>query len=385
MSRSTLATLAAILLCQVAVAQEERTFNLRSGEIITGQVVEESDSAFQIITSFGSITLLKAQIQPQMVEIELKDGNRIQGELLEQTPVGISIKTGFGEIFIATDKIDWIGTPDSDTANEGGRRRRPSAAAEEIWYFSDERLTDIWFDPTGFALRKGEFYFSALSWAFGATDRLQISSRWFNYFLGDLNIRPKLTVLETGGIELMTSLSVGGHLHTRGAPSKWEYLENARTEVRFDMFGQPIDTVTTSSWERIGSSPDEFGGRTVGSAAKLWYELFAAISLSRLNPGNKGRTNVTAGASVIIYPNTDLLPRVYLGIDRDVRRNIKVMAEVFWDPFYLPLYIDRYDGSPAPVPVFFDFGFMTNSITRNKKLWVGVHFQAPLLAFYFKF
>lgn len=384
MNRSTLAILATILLCQFAMAQEQRTFNLRSGEIITGQVVEESDSAFQIITSFGTITLMKAQIQPRMVEIELKDGNRIKGELLEQTPQGISVRTGFGDIFITADKIVWMGTTESGTAIDEGSRRRSSDAAGEIWYFSEERLMDIWFDPTGFALRKGEFYFSGLSWAFGFSDRIQLSSRWSNYFIGDLNFRPKLTIIETGSLESMTSVSVGGHVHTRGVPSKWEYLENGRTEYRFDMFGQPIDTVASAAWVQVGSTPDEFGSRSTVNADDIWYELFAAISVSKLNRGNKGRTNITAGASVIRYPNHDPLPRVYLAVDRDVRKNIKVMAEVFWDPFYVPIY-DRFDGGPVSVPVFYDFGFMTNSITRNKKLWIGIHFQVPFLAFYFKF
>ncbi|MCH8328332.1 MAG: hypothetical protein IID15_07415, partial [Candidatus Marinimicrobia bacterium] len=75
MKRSILVSLATLVLCQIALAQEVRTFNLKSGEIITGQVVTETDDEFQILTSFGTITIPKSQIQPQLLEIELNDGN----------------------------------------------------------------------------------------------------------------------------------------------------------------------------------------------------------------------------------------------------------------------------------------------------------------------
>ena len=384
MKRSTLVCLATLIMCQIALAQETRTFNLRSGEIIIGQVVAETEYEFQILTSFGTITILKSQIQPQMIEIEMDDGNLIKGEVVDQTAAGVTLITRFGEIFVSADKIIWMGVPGSRTESVDGSRRPIARASQEIWYFSDERLIDIWFDPTGFALRKGEFYFSGLSWAFGLTEKIQISSRWSNYFLGDFNIRPKITVLETGGIESMMAVSVGGHLHTRGTPNKWEYVDDAWWNYRYDPDTDRFtDSVAVGDWVRVGSTRDEYGGRTNDNNA-LWGELFAAVSVSNLNKGNKGRTNMTAGASVIMFPNHDPLPRAYIGIDRDVRRNVKVMGEIFWDPYYAPFYL-RVQEEEITLPLFFDIGFMTNSLTRNKKLWVGVHYQLPYLSFYFKF
>ena len=383
MKRSMLVCLATLIMCQIAIAQEMRTFNLRSGDIITGQVVAETDDDYQVLTSFGTITILKSQIQPQLIELELKDGNLIKGELVEQTTAGVRLNTTFGEIFISADKITWMNTPGSDLAGEDGRRRPTTGANQEIWYFSDERLMDIWFDPTGFALRRGEFYFSGLSWAFGLTEKIQISSRWSSYYLGDFNVRPKLTLLETGDVQSKIAISVGGHLHTRGSPNKWEYADTARWDYSYNpSTGQETQT-PQGEWVRVGSTLDKDGGRT-NDSNKLWGELFAAVSVSNLNRGNKGRTNITAGASVIMFPNHDPLPRAYLGIDRDVRRNVKVMGEIFWDPYYAPIYQILRD-EQVTFPLFFDIGFMTNSLTRNKKLWVGVHYQFPWLAFYFKF
>ena len=121
MKRSLLVSLAALIMCQIALAQEVRTFNLKSGEIITGQVVTETDDGFQVLTSFGTITILKSQIQPQLIELELNDGNLIKGELLEQTTAGVRLLTGFGELFISADKIVWMNTPGSDI--KGGDRK----------------------------------------------------------------------------------------------------------------------------------------------------------------------------------------------------------------------------------------------------------------------
>ena len=182
----------------------------------------------------------------------------------------------------------------------------------------------------------------------------------------------------------MMAVSVGGHLHTRGSPNKWEYVDDAWWEYDYDFdTGQSTQTVAHGGWVRVGSTRDEYGGRTNDNNA-LWGELFAAVSVSNLNKGNKGRTNITAGASVIMFPKHDPLPRAYIGIDRDVRRNVKVMGEIFWDPYYAPFYL-RVQEEEITLPLFFDIGFMTNSLTRNKKLWVGVHYQLPYLSFYFKF
>lgn len=385
MKQTTLVCLTALIMCQIATAQEARTFNLRSGEIITGQVVAETDDEFQVLTSFGTITILKSQIQPQILELELDDGTLIRGELVEQTTAGVTLITGFGEIFISADQIVWMGVPGSGAEKEGGSRRTIANARQDIWYFSDERLMDIWFDPTGFALHKGEFYFSGLSWAFGLSEKFQISSKWSTYFLGDFNIRPKLTVFEKGGVESKTSVAVGGHLHTRDLPNKWEYVDDASYDYNYNFDTGEETRTARSGYVRVGSTPDEFGYRT-NAGNSLWGELFAAVSMSNLNPGNQGRTNVTAGASVIFFPSYAPMPRAYLGIDRDVRRNVKVLAEIFLDPYYVPFY-QRFgiESQEKILPLFFDIGFITNSLTRNKKFWVGVHYQSPFLSFYFKF
>ncbi len=371
-----------IAIASVLTAQDTRTFSLKSGDRVSGTIIAETDTSYEVLTSLGALTILKSDLQPEIVIVNLKNGDRLQGELLEQSGAGLRVRTAFGELFIEEGQIERF-----DFLME----REPVIGREELagerWYFSDERLMDIWFDPTGFPLHKGEFYLSALSWAMGLTDRVQVSTRWFNFFVGDLNVRPKITLYESGGIESQTAVSVGGHLHTRGLPGKYEFSDSAWFEgpgydPETDTFVDSI--IWQAGWAQVGSELDEEGNRGAPDGSNLWGELFGAYSVSRLNRSNQGRTNYTVGGTVTFYPGLDPMPRLYIGWDRDLRRDVKMMAEVFYDPYYVPLYI-RFNDEDVAAPIFFDFGFMTNRLFRNDRLWLGVHYQQPFLAFYFKF
>jgi len=73
-----------------------------------------------------------------------------------------------------------------------------------------------------------------------------------------------------------------------------------------------------------------------------------------------------------------------------VTRSVKVMAEVFYDPYYVGWlsFMDNNDDNNSDL--FFDIGFMTNKIPlfwfvgASENLWIGYHFQQPFVAFYWK-
>ena len=348
-------------------AQDTRTFSLKSGDRISGSIVAETDTSYEVLTSLGVLTILKSDLQPEIVIIDLKSGDRLQGELLELSDAGLRVRTAFGELFIEQDQIERF-----DFVLQGESAAGGPVPAGQRWYFSQERLMDIWFDPTGFPLRKGEFYLSALSWAVGLTDRIQVSTRWANFFWGDFNVRPKITIYEGGGIESQSALSIGGHLHTRGSPGKYEYNDKVK---RYDGYGR---------WVRVGSELNSEGYPIERINDNLWMERFGAYSVSRLNQGNQGRTNYTVGGTVTIYPGLDPMPRLYIGWDRDVRRDVKILAEVFYDPYYVPWFKLILD-EEVDVPIFIDFGFMTNRLFKSDRLWFGIHYQQPFLLLYFKF
>ena len=166
-----------VVISTVSLGQtHEKVFYLADGTKISGTTQMETDSSYVIETSLGVITINKKDIQPEVVVLTLKNGDRLQGVLLKESASGVLLKTSFGEVFIDADKVERLDFKEKILAGVIDPKK------EERWYFSDERLMDIWFDPTGFTLKKNHFYFRGISWAFGLTDKIQISTRWVNYF-----------------------------------------------------------------------------------------------------------------------------------------------------------------------------------------------------------
>jgi hypothetical protein len=120
-------------------------------------------------------------------------------------------------------------------------------------------------------------------------------------------------------------------------------------------------------------------------------------------PKMRGRISSTVGASVQIPLNADVYPhRIFGSVDVDITSQLKMIGEVFYDPFFLDLYQRTdFEGpftehyahklSANPVtkddfnnirPIHFDFGFM---YAVNEHFRFGIHNQLPIIAFYWKF
>ena len=134
------------------------------------------------------------------------------------------------------------------------------------------------------------------------------------------------------------------------------------------------------------------------------FEFFTAYTFSKARKGLRGRVSSTVGAFVQIPTNTDVYPyRLFGSVDVDITRQLKMVGEVFYDPFFLDLY-QRTDfegpftphyaykvSKEDPVtkddfnnirPIHFDFGFM---YAVNEHFRFGIHNQIPIIAFYWKF
>jgi len=386
-----------ILLFSFTLAQESTLYQLKSGNAIKGTLVSETDSTITIDTALGVLTLDKNEIVPQAVVVVLKSGDVITGSILKETDAAISLKTALGILEISTENIENI---EFQTGLEGvGRSALAAKAVSNKWYFSEERLMDIWFDPTGFGLKNGDFYFSALSWAYGITDRVQFSTRWFSYFEGDFNLRPKILLFHKGNIKRQVSASIGGHFHTAGLPRKWEKQYRTRRDWVYDpdLDRDKDTTVTQQEWVRVGSFEKEdtqYDEWNEDSKDQIWGEVFGAFSVSKKRQNSQGRVNYTLGASLTYYPDAELMPRIYAGVDLDANKNMKILAEVFYDPYYIPLRhrfeFGDQEASDAPAPIHFDVGFMTNMLAlpflgKSENLWFGIHFLDPYISIYYKF
>ena len=367
-------------------AQDSRTLTLKSGDKITGQVVSETETTITVINPLmGEMVINKSDLKQRLIEVKLNSGDIIKGTLISRGDTELLINTAFGDVSIPTDQVE--------TINESGVvvptiRHTPfgttvvsNEPTSDEWFFSKERLMDVWFDPTGYTIGRNKLYLSGLSWGFGLSDKVQITSRWTNYFFQDFNIRPKVTFYKTGTIESETAAAVGFHLHTRGLPGKYKWVDDARRD--YDDYGDNYSF--RGGYVRLGAEKDEDGWYDdwPGNGDKIWFDIFGAYTISKLRSAGDGRTNTTFGASATIYPGEDIAPRLFVALDTDVTQNIKVMTEVFYDAYYPE--IQNFDNEEKiNTPFHFDIGFLTNRVSFSENFWLGFHFQRPFVSFFWK-
>ena len=377
-----------ILVIGALSAQDTRTLTLKSGDKITGQVVEETDTTLTIINPLmGQMVINKSNLKERVISITLKSGDKIGGTFVSRSATEIVVATAFGDVTIPADQVETINDQSSSTPTirhtPFGTAIVSKSTGSDEWFFSNERLMDIWFDPTGYTIGKNKLYMSGLSWGFGLTDKVQITSRWTNYFINDFNIRPKVTFFKKGTIESETAAAAGIHMHTRGLPGKYKWVDDAHEEYNYNT-GESSRGVR-GGYVRLGSRKDADGHYhdSFGEGDKMWFELFGAYTMSKLRSGGDGRMNTTFGASAVMYPGEDIAPRIFAAFDTDVTQSVKVMAEIFYDAYYPE--IQNFDSdSKMASSLHFDIGFLTNRISFSEDFWMGFHFQRPFISFYWK-
>jgi len=290
----------------------------------------------------------------------------------------------------------------------------------------EERLTDTFFDPTAYVLDDGTLYLSGLSFAFGLSNKLQISSRWVDFFWGNFNVRPKYMLFHKGNWENESALAIGGHFHTYWKPNKvvwktgnvsvisqnWENDDSVKDTTNYNYGGYfPLGSEIKGSTNHCFDC-DNDGLLNVVETDDLDFmvEFFTAYTFSKARKGMRGRVSNTAGALVQIpVSNGYEWPyRIFWGTDVDITPQLKMVGEVFYDPFFLDLnhrdrddceFIECFFGSnytyktsktneiteddfPSIRPIHFDFGFM---YAVNENFRFGIHTQPYIIAFYWKF
>lgn len=332
---------------------------LKNGDKISGSVVSENDSAVVMMTSFGQVTIPRSSIKPLSITVYLKDGNILSGDVITKTSGYVVLSTAFGVVTINHDNID-------RTTEEGVAV--PGTAQEEEFYYSKERLLDIFFDPTGYTMEKGSIYFSGLSWGVALSENVEISSAYYRYFFADLNIRPKFKLYSSGTLESEHSLAAGFHLHSAGPTGKQQ--PTTVSVPVYGNFGGITGYEEQKEWNAIGDIGDYF----------FWSEIFAAYTISTLKENSQGRVSYHAGASVIFH-RVKTMPRAWIAVENDITSRFKIIGQVYYDP-YLPSYREKIQNSQTKNPFDLDFGFV---YVHNESLRVGIHYQPYIVLFYFKF
>ena len=424
---------AILLIIFASLFAQEQTFKLQDGTVIVGSVQEETETTYIIETKYGSVTLNKNELVQTEYEIKLNSGETFSGTKLSETDTSIQLKTKVGVLNI--EKTDILDMKESGQVTKTGEKKagptttsyrrayslsdllfgtgtRGSSEKDIEFAMGEERLIDTFFDPTAYVLDDGTLYLSGFSFAFGLSDKLQLSSRWFDFFWGNFNIRPKYMLFHKGNWEKESALAIGGHFHTYWQPNKvvWQAdtvmvcidgsYNNCISEKRNYGGYFPIGAT-------VKGTTDYYDDKVldVNQTDDLDYmvEFFTAYTFSKARKGLRGRVSSTVGAFVQIPTNTDVYPyRLFGSVDIDITRQLKMVGEVFYDPFFLDLYQRTdfegpftphyaYKVSENPVkkddfnnirPIHFDFGLM---YAVNEHFRFGIHNQIPIIAFYWKF
>ena len=186
---------------------DERTFNLKSGNKVTGEIINIDDSGnYTVNTSMGEVVFNHDEIVMENVKIITTDGDRIIGVLQNEDNDKFHIKTDIGLMSIAKNNVNSIDFNYDDIESDEGFLNS-LGKSDKRFYFGDEQLIDVWFDPTGNVLPEGTIYVSGLSGAYGITEKFQISLRVWDYIFGNVNIRPKYQIYKKGGLEKSNTLS----------------------------------------------------------------------------------------------------------------------------------------------------------------------------------
>ena len=360
-----------------SIFAQEKTFHLKSGDQVTGTIKSQTDSTYVIDTAFGKITISKKEVKPEEAFIFLKSGDKLRGIIVSESDEGVTVKAQFGEVFVSHDKIERIDFKSMGRAR--GQFSRPGQVERGRWYYGDERLIDIYFDPTGYVLEDNVLYLSGLSWGYGLSEKVHITSKWGGYFFGDLNFRPKFMLFKSGDLKSEKAMSVGFHYHMRGLPNKYELKDSEN----YDINGYSGDTTwygNQEEWVRVGSKYEDGYYDSDLFGEEMWWEFFGAYTVSNLKESGQGRINHTVGASLTSYPGYNLMPRAYYAVSADARRRLKLIFEVFWDPYWTNML--EFNDNLNISDIDFDFGFI---YAYSEQFRIGIHFQRPFIAFYYKF
>ena len=249
---------------------------------------------------------------------------------------------------------------------------------------------------------------SGFSFGFGLTDNIQVTTRWNNFFWGDLNLRMKFKVFSTGNWKKQSTIALGMDYHQRWSTSdkyKWVSGETTHADIPYYWGGWiPVTSIVGNfecheNWDEDNDC--ENAEVQIEEDYDYMVELFGAYTFSKARDNLKGQINQTIGGRAVIARtgenNTwELFPRFYYGADFDLTPKFKVLVLGIYDEYMLEPYQleDPFgvsylstSGSPIPkdedvLPVHFDFGFV---YALNNNFRFAIHFQKPWVGFYWKF
>ena len=114
----------------------ERTFNLKSGNKVTGEIINIDDSGnYTVNTSMGQVVFSQNEIVLESVKIITTDGDRIVGVLQNEDNDRFHVKTEIGLMSIAKNNVNSIEFNYNDYEDEGFLNN--ISKSDNRFYFGD--------------------------------------------------------------------------------------------------------------------------------------------------------------------------------------------------------------------------------------------------------
>ncbi|MGM0509307.1 MAG: hypothetical protein ACQERZ_09160 [Fusobacteriota bacterium] len=323
---------------------------LKNGEVLSGEIIGESKNEIKLETDYGLLTIKKTQlIVPEQI-IELKNGDVLNGVIKERDEKKIILETEYGTLEISNNKINNIYYSKEMEDYE--------KVSKKTFYEGEEKLFNVFMNPTGSTMEAGGFYLSGLSYGFGVTENLQLTSNWMEYFDRNLNIRAKLKLVEKLTQKAKHQFSVGGTLN-------------------FNHPTQFIKKTTIEDSEEVYTTPPFFEDLTGDAEKGLVIEPFFAYTYEMDKKRGKHALSLGTESLVGIENGFDLyFQKFFTTYWYDISQNI-VMLSSFESTYNAQgeFFIEE------ELVDYLDIGFV---YAYKDDLRVGIHFQEPYFSFYYR-
>ena len=385
----------ALIIAEFLEIGMSKRFHLVDGNIIQGVIARIDSGICSIETVDGVLNIPAKDILEETAEITKRDGSRYVGPVLKESVEDITLRSKYGDVIV--DKRD------IQTMNRyHGGRLVQWAEEKKTFYRGNVVLTDIFFDPTAFPLEPNSLYISALSLGYGFTDRFMVRTSFGNNFSGDLNLQPI--------IQFYTQRTATNRI---------------AAAVGMDMYSHHDMTSVISKYARF-IKEDKVGGKAINelpstfsisdalskSYKKNFYaEFYIVLSHRWTLESGRGEMGYHLGFRTNTLPiyrdevlasgykwssdNLGKVPfRFWAAFEYDLMKDLKLAANIWADNGYryrtlnqvikdylreTPFIIDGLDGEERTVD--FDFGLL---YAVNESLRIGIHFQHPYLALFWR-
>ncbi|NRB77745.1 MAG: hypothetical protein HRU38_03585 [Saccharospirillaceae bacterium] len=346
--------------------QKPQTLYLQDGTIITGSIISETNNQIIIMTRFGETTINKSDLINKKITVTLKSGDVIIGTIQSENETDIVVKTTYGLITLFKNDIIEL----SEGINSNPKPKK------EKFTIAEDYLIDIFQDPTGNTLKADTVYISGLSLGYAFNDNFQISTRYDGFLYQNFNLRPKFRFLNLGNWEKQLTASAGFHIHSNWLLTDFHEYQKGVLDYCMDD-NDPSTCYYTDTYIPLTQVDNASEYNSYDDEYMPMIEIFIASSYAKTRKNLNGRYQFTVGASAKYVEGANSY-RAYAGFDVDLNKQLKLITEIIYDPYY---DADKIVNAAQHKDFYIDLGAI---YTFNNNLSLGMHMLPYHFTLYWK-